>query len=158
MKGLDQNNRKILNLLQRNGRMTNAELAERTGLSPATTLERVKKLERQGFISGYVALLNREMVGRGTLAFAHVSLTQHTRETVSGFKEAISELPEVLEVYHMAGEYDFILKLALKSVSHYEEFAVNQLTSIPYIGRIWTSFVLREVKNDTALILPENNS
>lgn len=155
MKELDRNNRKILNLLQHNGRMTNAELAERTGLSPATTLERVKKMERQGYIEGYVALLNRKMVDRGTLAFAHVSLTQHTRETVAGFKEAIAELPEVLEVYHMAGEYDFILKLALESVSHYEEFAVNRLTSIPFIGRIRTSFVLREVKNKTAIQLPE---
>lgn len=156
MKELDQTNRKILNILQQNGRITNAEISERVGLSPATTLERLKKLERQGYIRGYVALLDRKKVDRGTLAFAHVSLTQHTRETVSGFKEAIAELPEVLEVFHMAGEYDFILKLALESVSHYEEFAVNRLTSIPFIGRIRTSFVLREVKNDTAILLPED--
>ena len=152
---MDEINRKILNLLQRNAKMTNAELAEKAGLSPAGTLERVRKLERLGIIRGYVALVDPEQIDRGTQALVHLSLVKHNLASIEHFRKAVLEMPEVLACYHIAGEYDFVLMVAVRNIEAYETFVLHKLTTLAEISRIHTNFVLRTFKYDTMYHVPE---
>ena len=147
--GLDEIDKKILNILQEEGRITNARLAQKVGISPSPTLERVKKLEQAGFIRQYVALVAPEKIDRGTLALVHVSLAVHQLGSLDHFVKSIQALPEVLECYHISGEEDFLLKVAVAGIEAYREFVVNKLTGIGGISKIRTSFVLDTVKNST---------
>jgi len=155
---LDEINRKILNLLQRNAKMTNAELAERTGLSPAGTLERVRKLERLGIIRGYVALVDPERIDRGTQALVQLSLVKHNLQAIEHFREAVLEMPEVLTCYHIAGEYDFVLLVAVSDMKAYESFVLHKLTTLAEISRIHTNFVLRTFKYETMHHISEDDT
>lgn len=151
MRKLDKINRQILRLLQANGRITNAELAEKTGLSPASTLERVKKLERQGILKGYAALVDPVKVGRGTCAWVTISLASHHAIAVEGFQKAIAALEEVLECYHIAGEDDYLLKVLVADMPAYEHFIIHKLASIINVGKVRTNFVMSVVKQETAI-------
>ncbi|MCB1053048.1 MAG: Lrp/AsnC family transcriptional regulator [Acidobacteria bacterium] len=150
---LDKTNRQILSLLQQSGRMTNQELAEKIGLSPATTLERVKKLEKNGFIEGYRAILNPEKVGQLLFAFVAVSMANHTSTSMREFKEAMDALPEVLECHHIAGNEDYLLKVAVSDMATYEHFLVTRITPLPFIGRVRTHFILSTLKYQPELPL-----
>jgi len=108
MKKLDATNRKILEILQGNGSITNSDLAGIIGLSTASTLERVKKLESNGFITRYVALIDPEKVGKGLTAFMEISIADHSSEALDVFMNSISEIPEILECHHITGEKDYI--------------------------------------------------
>lgn len=146
---LDEVDKKILSILQEEGRITNARLAERIGISPSPTLERVKKLEQAGIIRKYVALVAPEKINKGTMALVHVSLAGHQLDSLEHFIKRIKALPEVLECYHISGEDDFLLKVAVSGIEDYREFVVNRLTGIGGISKIRTSFVLDTVKNAT---------
>src|SRR5262245_14102101 len=117
---LDSTDRRILQLLQQNGRMTNASLAEAVGLTPTPMLQRMKKLEGRGVILGYTALVNRKAVGRSTLAYVSVQMTEHKLSAHKRFVEAIRSFGEVLECHHISGEEDFLLKVVVRDIEEYE--------------------------------------
>ncbi len=148
---MDELDRAILQILQTDGRISNADLARRVNLSPPAVHARVRRLEEAGIISAYVALLDWEQLGYDMLCFIHISLKQHTPETVADFRAAVQNLPEVLECHHVTGESDYLLKVAIRNRQDLERFVVDRLTPVPGIGRIHTSLALTEVKNTTAL-------
>ena len=150
---LDTLDSKILHHLQQNGRISNAELSRRVELSPPATHARLKRLEEQGYIREYTALLNPEKVGFDMLCLINVSLQMHTTEQVENFRKAIQEMPEVLECYHITGEFDYLLKVVINNRRGLEHFVVKRLTPLPGIARIYTSLILAEVKATTALPL-----
>ncbi len=146
---LDPIDKKILEILQKNGRITNSELARRVGISPPPTLERVRKLERKGIIRKYVALIDPDAAGKGTVAFVAISLDRHLIKSIDRFTRAIERFPEVMECYHISGQEDYILKVAVKNIHEYERFILERLTKIPAVSKIQTSFVLSTVKFET---------
>jgi Lrp/AsnC family leucine-responsive transcriptional regulator len=148
---LDGYDRKILDLLQKDSSITNVELARQVGLAPATTLERVRKLEQNGVIRGYVALVDPSKVNQGLLAFVSVSLAAHRAALVEEFREGLRALPEVLESYFVSGEYDYLLKVVAADMAGYEHFALHKLAALPNVGRVHTLFVLSTVKHDTQI-------
>jgi Lrp/AsnC family leucine-responsive transcriptional regulator len=148
---LDNLDRAILYALQINGRMSNVELAQRINLSPPATHARIKRLEQRGYIRQYVALLDQEKVGYDMLCFVNISLQLHQPEQVEAIREAIREMPEVLECYHVTGEFDYLLKVVIKNRKDLERFVIDRLTSVPGVARIHTSLVLNQVKSTTEL-------
>jgi Lrp/AsnC family leucine-responsive transcriptional regulator len=148
---LDEIDRKILRLLQQNGRMTNAALAEAVGLTATPMLQRIKKLEQRGVITRYVALVNARAVGRGTTAFVQVKQTEHRIANHKRFLETIAGFSEVLECHHVAGDEDFLLKVVVRDISEYEHFLLHRLAKIPGIVRVKTTFVLSTAKAETAI-------
>lgn len=151
---LDDIDRAILRELQVDGRVSNLDLARRIGLSAPATHARVRRLERDGVIRGYVGLLDREQVGYDLLCLISVSIQLHQYEHVERFRALVREMPEVLECHHLTGEYDYVLKVALHNRRDLERFVVERLTPIPGVQRIHTSLVLSEVKSTTALPIP----
>ena len=148
---LDAVDRAILGTLQTSGRMSNVELAQRVNLSPPATHARIKRLEQRGYIRHYAALLNREEIGYDMLCFVHLNLQMHQPEQVQAIRTAISQMPEVLECYHVTGEFDYLLKVVIKNRKDLERFVIDRLTPVPGVARIHTSLVLSEVKSTTAL-------
>jgi Lrp/AsnC family leucine-responsive transcriptional regulator len=148
---LDAMDRKILTLLQKEGRITNAELAHRIGLTPAPTLARVAKLERQGYIRRYVAIADQARLGLPVTAFVSVILQSHKKKTSEDFRAAVEKLPEVLECHHIAGDEDFLLKVLAASPGDYERFVLEKLTQISGIEKVKTTFVLSSSKLETAI-------
>ena len=148
---LDAIDRHILRLLQDNGRMTNAALAEAVGLTPTPMLQRMKKLEQSGVIRRYAAIVDGASVGRGTTAYVQVKLAEHKLGTHQRFIEAAAGFPEVLECHHVAGEEDFLLKVVVRDIDEYERFLLHRLTRIQGIDRVKTTFVLSTSKSDTAV-------
>ncbi len=154
---LDEIDIKILNILQNEGRITNTKLASQVGISPPATLDRVKRLEKAGVISKFVALLDRKKLGISILAFVSVSLSVHQLSSLDNFTRSIAELDEVLECYQISGDSDFILKVALKSLDVYSDFLINKLTGIEGIQNIKSTFVLETIKQGTAYLI-DNDS
>lgn len=140
----------ILKILQQEGRISVAELGRRVNLSPAAIHARLRRLEEQA-IQGYAALLRPEAVGYDMLCFVSVTLRSHTPKQVEEFRAAVQAMPEVLECHHVTGEYDYLLKVAIRNRRDLERFLVRRLTPVAGGGRIHTSLVLTEVKNTTAL-------
>ena len=155
MKALDKINRHVLNILQENSSITNAELAYQIGLAPASTLERVKKLEKNGIIKRYVALVNEKKIGKGTVVFAIINMKEHSVETIKKFNEFVQGLPEVLECHRLAGDKDYILKIVTEDIQSYEAFSIEKLSKTPGIARVITSFVLSSPKDHTKILIPE---
>ena len=144
----------ILRVVQQDGRISNADLARRINLSPPATHARLKRLEQLGYIQQYVALLNREKAGFDMLCFISVSLQLHNFTAVEQVRALVHDMPEVLECHHLTGEYDYLLKVVVRSRADLERFVVQTLTPIPGMARILTSLVLSEVKQTTAVPLP----
>jgi Lrp/AsnC family leucine-responsive transcriptional regulator len=143
----------ILQQLQADSKITNATLAQRVGISPPSTLERVKKLENEGIIRGYVALLDHAALDKSICALVHVTLREHGEDKLNVFKAKVREFEEVQAAWHTAGEEDFILKVLVTDMQQYEDFVVFRLSAVPNIGRIRTSFCLSTVKEDTKVPL-----
>ena len=150
---LDNIDVSILQELQRNGRISNADLARHINLSPPATHARLKRLEQAGFIDNYVTLLNRGRIGYDMLCFVNISLQMHQPEEVERFRKAIEAVPEVLECFHVTGEFDYLLKVVIRNQKDLERFLVKRLTPIPGVARIYTCLVVTEVKSTTALPL-----
>ena len=143
----------ILEQLQRDSKITNAKLAKKIGISPPSTLERVKKLEHSEIITGYVARVDPSSVGKGMSAIVSITLREHGEDRLRDFASSVAELDEVRAVYHTAGDEDFFLRVVVSDMSHYEDFVVRRLSAIRNIGRIRTSFCLSVVKEETAVPL-----
>ena len=148
---MDATDQRILQLLQENAKWTSKELASRVGLSITPTYERIRKLEQLGIIKGYVALLDADKVGLPLMAYCHVSLKEHVRDLLEAFRDSIMQFPEIVECHHVAGNYDFLLKVMVKDMHHYQDFIVNKLASSVMISQVHTSFVINTLKQTTAL-------
>ena len=148
---IDNVDRIILKELQRNARISNADLARRAGLSPSAILTRVKRLEEQGYIREYTAHLNRQKIGYDMLCFVGISLERHEAAQVMEFDKAIQDISEVLECHHVTGDYDYLLKVAVENTAALEQFLIHRLTPLKGVARIHTSVVLSEVKASAAL-------
>ena len=142
---------KILGILQKEGRITNAELASRIGLTPGLTLARVNKLEAQGVIQGYAAVVDHSKVGLPVTAFVSVIMRSHGRETSEAFLNSIAHLDEVQECHHIAGEEDYLLKVVAASPQDYEKFFLNKLSAIADVLRVKTTIVLSSPKSVTVV-------
>jgi len=150
---LDKMDFRILDILQKEGRISNAELARRISLSQPATHARLKRLEGSGLIRSYMALLDREMLGFEMLCFVHVTLEKHQPDHVKNFHVQVESMPEVVECYHVTGDYDYLLKVVMRHRRDLEDFLVDKLSRIAGVGRVHTSVVLREVKETYALPL-----
>ena len=150
---LDYKDKHLLEELQKNSRITNAELAKRIGLSPSSTLERVKKLEISGFIDKYIAILNPRKAGYSCFTFVEVKLARHGETPVENFISSIALIPEVLECHHITGEADFLLKVVTKDIPAYEELILHQLSALTNVQTMKTSVVLSTFKNETKLTI-----
>lgn len=152
---LDEIDRKILAALQRNGKLTNVELAEEIGLSPSPCLRRVKLLEKSGFIERYVALLSPKRLGYRMTVFVRVWLVGQDDDTVNRFMEAVSQLDEVMECYFMAGDCDFILRVIATDLEAYRLFQSQYLARIEGVRNLKTEIPMQKVKMTWALPLKE---
>ena len=150
---LDETDKKILNILQEDARITNVQLASNIGISPPAMLERVKRLEKNGIIKKYAALVDPQKVGKDTFAFVAVSLSHHQISSIDLFIKAINNLDEVLECHHVTGENDFLLKIAVNNIQEYEKFILEKFTGIIGVNKINTSFILSTFKYKTKLQL-----
>jgi DNA-binding Lrp family transcriptional regulator len=148
---LDRLDRRILDELQADARISNQELAKRVGLSPAPCWRRLRRLEEGGFISGYATLLDGPAVGLPILAYALVSLENHHPETVREFDQLVKERPEVLECHSMSGPNDYLLRIVAASMEAYEHFMSSHVLQIRAVRSVNTSFVLRTKKFTTRL-------
>lgn len=148
---LDSTDARILRELQRDGRLSNQELARRVDLSPAPCWRRLKRLEESHVIEGYAALLDPEALGLTVTVYAAVSLDNHHESTVRLFDEVVSRREEVLECYSMSGQFDYLLKVVARSMSAYERFLSGHLLPCPAVRAVNTSFVLKRKKFTTAL-------
>lgn len=149
---LDRTDKKILQLMQDNARITNLELADKVGLSPTPCLRRVKRLEESGVIERHVTLLNAEKLGLSLVAYIGISMDRHTPDRFESFEKAINEMPEILECAIVTGQdADFLLKVVVRDMRHYEEFLLGHLTRLDGVTGVHTSFVLRKLVDKTEL-------
>jgi Lrp/AsnC family transcriptional regulator, leucine-responsive regulatory protein len=150
---LDLTDKQLLHLLQADCKYTNKELSLKLNLSVTAVYERIKKLERAGIIQKYIAVLNKEKVDRGLVVFCQIKLVQHAKDYLTKFESEITQLEEVLECFHVSGEYDYLLKVLVKDMEQFRTFMVTKLTTLQHIGSTQSSFVINEVKNTTQIAL-----
>jgi Lrp/AsnC family leucine-responsive transcriptional regulator len=150
---MDIIDKKLLQLLQADTKKTTKELSIKLNLSVTAVYERIKKLEREGVISKYVALIHPNKINKAFVVFCHIKLIQHSRDFLTKFENEVVKLTEVLECYHVSGDYDYILKVCVKDMIEYREFMVNKLTTLQHIGSTHSTFMIGEVKNTTAFVL-----
>lgn len=148
---LDLIDRKLLKLLQTDSKKTTKELSLELNLSVTAVYERIKKMEREGIIEKYVALVNKSKVERGFVVFCHLKLIQHTKEFLTKFESEVVKLKEILECYHVSGDYDYILKIVVKDMEAYREFLVTKLTTLQHIGSTHSTFMINEVKSTSVV-------
>jgi Lrp/AsnC family transcriptional regulator len=148
---LDKLDRRILDLLQREGALPVAEVAARTGLSTTTCWRRIQHLEQSGVILGRVALLDRAALGLDVTIFAHVKLSTQGRDAIAAFSEAIRERPEVLDCYTTMGEWDFMLRVVTRDIKAYEAFYLDHLSKLPNVQSINSSVTVTVIKETTVL-------
>lgn len=149
---LDRYDRHILEELQKDGRISNQDLAERIGLSPSPCLRRVRTLEESGLISGYRALLNANKLGLSLMALIHISMDRHTPERFANFEQKIAAIPQILECLLITGQdADYQLKVVVKDMDAFQELLLQQITRIEGVSGVHSSFVLRRVVDKTAL-------
>ncbi|MDX2188993.1 MAG: Lrp/AsnC family transcriptional regulator [Bacteroidota bacterium] len=148
---LDTTDKKILEILQKDGNITNSQLAKDIGLSPAPTLERVKKLEQSGLIKGYHAELNTKQLGLGVTVFLMITISSHKINQINTFIEKITKLEEILEVYHITGAGDFLVKILVEDIDNYHKFLMEKLSQIEEIGNMTSMIVLANYKENAII-------
>lgn len=141
----------ILKLLQENGRITNLQLSSNIGLSPAPTLERVRKLENSGYIKSYHALVDEELLGLGIKSFIQISLDFHTHNAIPEFVASIKNIKEVTECHHVTGQCDFILKVYVKDIKAYETLIMEKISKIPYVKTFHTMMIMSTSKKEPTI-------
>ncbi|MBZ9714229.1 Lrp/AsnC family transcriptional regulator [Deinococcus multiflagellatus] len=150
---LDAIDRQILSILQRDARIPNTELADEIGLTPAPTLRRVRRLEEEGVIQRYVALLDPKLVGRELMVIVRVTLDKQTKAGFEGFAKRMQERPEVLECFLCLGDIDYLLKVCVPDLDAYQHFLVNTLAAIPGVRNTASTIVVKQEKDTTSLPL-----
>ncbi len=151
---LDRLDKKILNLMQVNAKITNLELAEKVGLSPTPCARRVKRLEEEGIISSHVTILNPEALGLNLLVYIGIEMDRHTHDRFAHFETAVKQMPEVLECVIVTGQSaDLLLKVLVRDMKHYESFLLGQLTHLEGVRGVHSSFVLRKIIDSTHIDL-----
>ena len=145
---LDRTDLLILDALQQNARITNKELAAQIHLSPSPTFERWKRLEREGYIKKYIAVLDAEKLNQGFVVFCSVKLRRLNRDIAAEFTRMIQDIPEVTECYNISGSYDYLLKIHAPNMKYYQEFILNVLGTIDSLGSLESTFVMDEVKHE----------
>ncbi|MDZ7657828.1 Lrp/AsnC family transcriptional regulator [Fodinibius sp.] len=153
---LDHIDRKILSILQQDGRIANNKLAEKVGLTTTPTLERVKRLEREGIIKGYGARVDEEAIGKGLVVFCSLRLAVHQMHTLDEVCDRINEMSEIQSCYHITGDSDFLLKIVVRDMSAYEKFMHDKLTRLPGIERIYSNIVLSTKKENYHIPIDED--
>ncbi|WP_108805400.1 Lrp/AsnC family transcriptional regulator [Aquimarina sp. Aq107] len=151
---MDKTDRSILNLLQKDGKITIKEIAERLNLTTTPIFERVKKLEREGYIKSYKAILDRKKAGLQLMVFCNVTLNLHQTDYLKKFEKDIQQFPEVVECYHVAGMFDYLIKIYAEDMESYQHFLSNKLASLENISKVQSSFVMTEVKDFSFLPIP----
>ena len=153
MTELDQVDLKLLELLQQNGKITTKEIAQHVHLSPTPVYERIKRLEKDGVIEKYVALVSAEKVGKGLVVFCDITLKEHTKEIGNQFVQEVMSLKYVSECYNISGDYDFRLKVMVRDMKRYQEFVINDLGAIKNIGSAHSTFVMGVIKHSYSVPL-----
>ena len=148
---LDKIDTQLLDLLQHDSKQTNKELSNKLNLSVTAIYERIKKLEREGVISKYVALVEKKKIDKTFVTFCSIKLLQHSKDYVMQFEREVAKIEEVLECYHISGDYDYLLKVIVSDMEAFREFMVKKLTTISHIGSTHSAFMINEVKHTTAI-------
>lgn len=148
---IDAIDKRIIQLLQQDGKMKIKEVAHALKMTTTPIFDRIKRLEKEGFIEGYSTIVNKGKLGFNLVAFCTVSLESHHKEYLNQFVKDVENIPEVAECYHIAGMFDYLLKIYVKDMVDYQNFITQKLASLPNIGRVQSSFVMTEVKNNFVL-------
>ena len=151
---IDAIDRAILTHLQKDGRLSNVQLASLVGLSESACLRRVRQLEESGVISGYVMLVNQKNVGKPDNVFVNVTLESQQRGVLETFEKAVAKVPEVMECYLMSGDSDYLLRVVVRDVADCERMHMEQLTALPGVARVHSGFALRPVLKKTEIPVP----
>jgi len=144
---MDEIDRRILEILEKDAKLSTKEIAAKVGLSVTPVFERIRKMERRGIITGYRARVNRESVGRNILAICSISLDQHRTEYLKRFEKEIVNFPEIDECLHVAGQFDYLLRVSTPDMESYRRFVTEKLASLDNIAHVQSSFVMTEVKS-----------
>jgi Lrp/AsnC family transcriptional regulator, leucine-responsive regulatory protein len=151
MPDLDATDRRILTVLQKEGRITNAELSERVNLSPSACHRRVQRLEEEGYIAGYVALLDPKRMGRPTIVFVEITLQGQANAVLDAFEAAVAKVPDILECHLMAGSADYLLKIVAEDTADFARIHRQYLSRLPGVAQMQSLFALRTVFQTTAM-------
>ena len=150
---IDRFDRKILQTLQKDGRISNVDLADLVSLSESACLRRVRRLEEDGFIDKYTALLNQQKADLGGNVFVHITLHREKQSDLAAFEAAVQNLPEVMECYLMTGEFDYLLRIVISDMADFERVHKESITRLPGVARVNSSVAIRTVRNTTELPL-----
>ncbi|HBI39543.1 MAG TPA: AsnC family transcriptional regulator [Tenacibaculum sp.] len=150
---LDHKDKKLLNLLQEDSKQTTKRLSLKLSLSVTAVYERIKKLEKEKIIKQYTAILDKKKIDKALTVFCNIKLDKHTKEHIVLFENKINKLPEVIECFHVSGEFDYILKIYIKDMESYREFMINKITDLKHIGSTHSVFTISDIKNTTAINL-----
>ena len=150
---IDRFDRKILQALQKDGRISNVDLADLVSLSESACLRRVRRLEEDGFIDKYTALLNQHQAGLAGNVFVHITLHREKQSDLAAFEAAVQNLPEVMECYLMTGEFDYLLRIVISDMADFERVHKESITQLPGVARVNSSVAIRTVRNTTELPL-----
>lgn len=153
MVNLDVTDKKILNLLQQNSKANIKEIALKIGLTQTPTYERIKRLEKTGVIKNYIAVLDKEKVGYTIEVFCQVTLLVHSKDMITRFENAINKIDEVMECFHVAGNYDYLLKVIVKDMNSYQAFLKNKLSVLDSVSNVQSTFVMSSTKDSAGFIL-----
>lgn len=148
MENLDKTDLQILRILQKNARLTTKELAARVNLSTTPVFERLKRLEKNGYIKKYIAVLDAEKLNQGFVVFCNVKMKNLSREIAKEFTDIIRGIPEVAECYNISGSFDYLLKIHAPDMKYYQEFVLNVLGTIEHLGSLESTFVMDEIKHE----------
>ena len=150
---MDSIDKSLLKLLQLDSKSTTKELSSKLNLSVTAIYERIKKLEKEGIIANYVALLDRNKIQKGFVVFCQIKLIQQSKEYIMDFEKEVIKFNEILECFNVSGDYDYILKIVVKDMGEYRDFLVNKLSTLHQIGSKHSTFMIGEVKNSTVYTL-----
>ena len=151
----DRTDIRILRELQKNSQLTVKELAERVHLSPSPTFERQKRLEREGFITRYMAVVDAQKAGNGIMVLCNIRLKQHSEEMIQQFIDAVQDIDEITECFNTSGDYDFMIKVYARDMHAYQQFMQHKLGAMSCLGSLHSVFVMAETKNTHAVAIPD---
>jgi len=153
MSQLDNKDLEILSILQNDATLTTKQLASRVHLSTTPVFERVRRLEREGYIRKYAAILDADKVGKGFIVYCSVRLSRMGKDTAEDFVARVKDIPEVTECYNISGEYDYIMKIHAPDMKYYQQFLINVIGTIESVGSVRSTFVMQEIKHNYGLSL-----